>query len=347
MRRLVLTLLGALAPLALATSVAHAETVMLSGPGDFSGSESLVTFDDLSLSFGDPIPAVDGVTFDLDGMPATYFMDPSLREFDPQDMGAANNFLGLAPPYPDLTVHFPELMTRVGFQTRMNPTDEMHVLLMRDGEMVDELVAQSAALEQFFFYGYENTAGFDEMVIELVEDPNNPNGLLLFDNLMFESVNLDTGGGGMDMPMVACEGFLSPLPEALKAHPRHYAFWEHFIERLPVHILLARMVDGEGASLGDMDLPAAPVVRVHFSSAWGGDPVDVTADVVGSGSDAFEYDARRDAWHMMLRKRNMHRSGTYSVTVETPDEAMYSVDPTCTMSVTHHPWWHRFVHRHH
>ena len=56
MHRCLTTLLALLSPLALFVASAQAQTVMLAGPDDFSGSESLITFDDQGLVNGAVVP---------------------------------------------------------------------------------------------------------------------------------------------------------------------------------------------------------------------------------------------------------------------------------------------------
>ena len=145
---------------------------LLAGPGDFSGSETLLSFDDLGLSNGDDIPSVAGVEFTLSsGGAAKFIADGFPREFGPQDAGALNNFWGYATPYPDLEIRLPAVIHRVGFELRVNDLDDVVVTLLSSGSIVDEVTIPSRGSDQLYFYGFENPAGFDEVLLDVQATP--------------------------------------------------------------------------------------------------------------------------------------------------------------------------------
>ena len=84
----------------------------------------------------------------------------------------------------------------------------------------------------------------------------------------------------------------------------------------------------------DMDLTAPPVVQVLFDSGLGGDPVDVTDDVLPAGQSSegniFSFDLEDSEWHYNLKTKNYDAPGTYAITVVSGDESEFRVDPTCT-----------------
>ena len=346
MHRCLTTLLALLSPLALFVASAQAQTVMLAGPGDFSGSESLITFDDQGLVNGGVVPEIDGVTFELIqldvGAPAKYYVDTPPREFDPQGNGSVINFLGYSPPYPDLSVQFPDVMHRVAFAARTNPSDDVRVVLLLDGETVDEVVVPSRGSTQLYFYGFENEAGFDEVLVDAVDYSS---GALILDNLTFESLREEPDPTAP--MMLACDGFHSPWDRMLaKAKGRHLEFWKRVIERQPVRVLQARLLDAEGAAMSDAHLAAPPMVRVDLYSAGSDDPMNVTSAVLGRFPTTFTYDERGDTWRLVLPKRRMRALGTYVVSAQSGDEVEYAVGTTCTTSleVTR---GHRNRHNHH
>jgi len=334
MPRFLATLLGVLSPLALCAASAQAQTLMLAGPDDFSGAETLVTFDDLGLVNGDPVTEASGVTLQLDGVaPANYYADAFPREFDPQGIGVVTNFWGYAVPYPDLSMQLPGVMNRVAFAARVNASDEVRVVLMRDGGVVDEVVVPSRGSDQLYFYGVENPAGFDEVLVDVVDHVS---GAFTLDNVAFESLGGEPDPDPTGPMVLSCDGFHSPWEKMLEHSKGHHrGIWKHFVDRLPLQLLQARLFDPDGVSVGGADLVAPPMVHVDFFSARGGDSVDVTDAVFGNLPEVFSYNAREEMWHLLLPKKRMRGKGTYVVTAESGDGAEYTMDPTCTTWVSH------------
>lgn len=335
MRRTNRTLLGVLSSIVLLAAPAQAQTVSLRGPEDLSGAETVVTFDGLGLSNANVVEEVDGVAFELEKagrmLPARFLADDSAaREFDPQGRGALYNTFADWFPYSDLRIGLPDVMHRVAFMARVSIWDDLRVVLRRDGDVVDEVVVPSRGYNQYYFYGFENDAGFDEVLVDVVADVS---GVLRFDNLMFEAFEDEPEP---PLPVtLACDGFRSPWDRFLSStSASRNAFWRRVFARRPDHVLLARLRDADGVSLGADSLAAPPVVRVELQGASGGEPVDVTETVLGSAPDAFRYGVNRDTWRFFLPRRSMPGPGTYDVTIESGDAAEYVIDPTCTRSIT-------------
>jgi hypothetical protein len=164
---------------------------LLAAPGDFSGSETLLSFDDQGLINGDDVPSVAGAEFTLsNGAAAKFIVDGFPREFDPQGLGSVNNFWGYAVPYPDLTIRFPAVMHRLSFALRANDLDDVVLTLLSSGSIVDEVTIPSRGSDQLYFYGLENPAGFDEVLLDVRD---NASGAFILDNLSFESLGAPPG----------------------------------------------------------------------------------------------------------------------------------------------------------
>jgi hypothetical protein len=266
---------------------------LLAGSGEFSGSETLLTFDDLGLANGDDVPSVAGVDLTLmDGNAAKFMLDGFPREIGPEGAGSVNNFWGYAFPYPDLMIRFSGVTHRLGFELRANDQDDVAVAFLASGSIVDEVTIESRGSDQLYFYGFENQAGFDEVLVDVVE---NASGAFTLDNLRFESLGLPEEG----LPELFCMGFISPF-EALSQgtrHARYAGFWKHWLSWFPMTVLRAWLLDAEGRSVTDADLFPPPVVRVLFTPA---------------GQE--------------------EQLGTYLVSMESGDESVYRIDPTCSES---------------
>ena len=107
---------------------------LLAGSGAFSGSETLLTFDDLGLVNGDDVPSVAGVDLTLmDGNAAKFMLDVYPREVGPEGEGSVNNFWGYGFPYPDMTIRFSGVIHRLGFELRANDQDDIAVVGVGSG----------------------------------------------------------------------------------------------------------------------------------------------------------------------------------------------------------------------
>lgn len=327
----------------------NAQTTMLSGPGDFSGQETVVDFEELGLFFGVAVPVVDGVEFVLDnGSPAKFLTAPGEREFGPQGLGSINNFTFYPRPYSDLHVLLPESVGRVGFEMRVNTSDSVIVSLFSEGTLVDELPVPNLGNDKFHFYGFENAAGFDEVLI----DVEGAIETVSLDNLSFESV-------AESAEVLTCDGFAS-LRGVVARHWRNgdrselRRWWRAFRQiRRPWRskLLFAQLRDADDVTLGEADLGSAPRLRVHFDDGTGSEPVDVTDAVLGQASGAFV--STEADWWVAVARRNLRERGTYEITMESGDPSEYVIEPTCSRTVVkvRHPRWRRFRHswraRHH
>jgi hypothetical protein len=334
-----MTILTLVAVLLVGATRAQADpSLPLDGPGDFSGSEVLLDFDDLGLVNGNDVPSVAGVDLTLsDGAAAKFMLDAFPREFGPEGAGSVNNFWGYAVPYPDLAIRFSGAVHRLGFELRANDQDDVALTLLSSGSIVDEVTIASRGSDQLYFYGFENAAGFDQVLVDLVA---NASGAFTLDNLRFESLGVAEEGP----PKLFCVGFTSPW-EALLEHPRYggfASFWKHWLNRAPVKVLRAWLLDAEGLPVTDADLFAPPVARVLFTPAGKEEALDVTAQATWKDSFVF---ARRGYWRMVLQRRSMMRPGTYLISMESGDEAEYLIDPTCSKTSLTRAWKHHFWHR--
>lgn len=287
----------------------------LSGPEDFSGEEVQLTFDGIGLSNGSAIQSIDGVDFELDvGVPASYFDDLSPRETGPQGVGSLINFLRLVRPYPGLGIFLPGEMNRVSFELRLDPGDDVSVTLRSGGVDVDQVVMPSLGSDMFHFYGLENTAGFDEVWIDVIDRAS---GELRLDNLTFEPLAEDETSPS-PVPSLACVAF--EPPSRRHRDRRHHVFFRG---------LKAKLYDADGMVVGAADLAAPPVAKVLFTPAPEGDVEDVTADVVWRKGGLFT-STKRGSWMVFLKLWEMRAPGTYVTTMESGDGSEYVLDPTCS-----------------
>ena len=98
--------------------------------------------------------------------------------------------------------------------------------------------------------------------------------------------------------------------------------------------LKMELFDADGFALTDLDLAAAPVVEVMFTSIEGGDAVDVTDDLlsVGKASEGNQFVFEDGIWQFKLSSKGYSASGTYVVTAISGDELEYVIDPSCVTS---------------
>jgi hypothetical protein len=302
-------------------------SLLLADPGDFSGAETLVTFDDLGLSNGDDIPSVAGVEFMLSsGGAAKFIVDGFPREFGPQDVGSLNNFWDQAAPLPYLEIRLPAVAHRLSFELRASELNDVAVTLLASGSIVDEVTLASRGSDQLYFYGFENPAGFDEVLLDVRA---NASEAFILDNLRFESLGDPPAEGP---PLFSCVGFTSPL-EALLQDPQYAQFaqiFKYWLNLAPVKVLRARLLDEEELEVGAADLIAMPVPRVLFIPEADTQTLDVTSEVTWKDSFSF---TPRGYWRLSLNRQRMLSPGSYLVTMESGDESEYQIDPTCSRSI--------------
>jgi hypothetical protein len=291
-------------------------TTLLTGFGDFSGGETRFIFDDLGLVNGEDVASVGGVDFELTaGSPAKFFEDAFPRESGPAGAGSVDNFWGFASPYPDLDIFFPSPIHRVAFELRVNDADDVAVTLVSNGEPVEKLVVPSRGSDAFYFYGYENVDGFDEVRVDVVD---NASGAFSLDNLTFESLGTEEPPDGSDeLPRLACNGFETIPPSR---HGKHH--------HAPFRALLAQLTDAEGSVVTPADLSELPAVRVVFTPDGSDESVDVTDDVVWAQANRFA-PTRRESWIVWLLSWRMREPGLYMAMMESGDPSAYTIDPAC------------------
>lgn len=123
---------------------------------------------------------------------------------------------------------------------------------------------------------------------------------------------------------VSCTGFQSPMANGPVTVKKNRA--------LPMK---AELYDPDGYSMTATDITALPVVQVTFSSAAGGDPIDVTADALsaGEGSEGNQFEFNEDGiLQFNLKTKNYDAPGTYTITMVSGDAAEYIIYPTCSAS---------------
>ncbi len=124
---------------------------------------------------------------------------------------------------------------------------------------------------------------------------------------------------------MSCEGFAAPMdrfPVTVKGKGKR------------VFPLKMELFDADSFALTDVDLIAAPVVEVVFTSSTGGDPEDVTDDLlsVGKASEGNEFVFSDNVWQFKLSSKGYTASGTYLITAVSGDELEYVIDPSCVTS---------------
>jgi hypothetical protein len=293
----------------------------LAGFGDFSGNQTQIAFDNLGLFNGDDVASVEGVALSLStGDAAKYYEDFFARESGLGDVGSIANFWGFVRPYPDLSIALPGPMHRVGFEMRVNAADQVSVMLLSGGAMVDQVVVPSRGSDALYFYGFENAVPFDAVQVDVIDQAS---GAFTLDNLAFENL----GGpepppddpGEPEVPVLACDGFDS-FPPMRQGHSHHH---------LPLRALMAKLLDADGHPMTAQDMTAPPMLRVMYMPEAGGSAVDVTDAVTLSIPDFRYAGGRVKSWFVWMLPWEMRRDGTYLATMESGDPAAYTLDPTC------------------
>lgn len=122
-------------------------------------------------------------------------------------------------------------------------------------------------------------------------------------------------------PSFTCVGFEPPMANSPVTVKKNRA--------LP---LKAEIFDADGIVLTAMDLTTVPVVQVLYDAGAGGEPVDVTEDVLsaGHGSEGNQFAFTEEGyWQFNLKTKNYSAPGTYIVQLETGDESEYVLESTC------------------
>ncbi len=213
MRSIYQTALAALSALLVTAALlpnANAQYTVLTDLSSFSGTEGLIDFEGLGAQ-GDPVPAVDGVSFVLSPSliaPRFSNQDTGTRPFGPQGVGAIDPAASGAPfnPYDDLQIAFPDPVNRAGFVINANLANTIDVTALYDGAVVANIPLLTSATGGFTFLGFETDDPFDELLIEIGNAQGF--GFWRLDNLRYELSDPDTDGDGVidnddNCPLVA------------------------------------------------------------------------------------------------------------------------------------------------
>lgn len=125
-----------------------------------------------------------------------------------------------------------------------------------------------------------------------------------------------------EVPALTCQGFAAPMAN----HPV-------IAKKNRVFPLKMELFDEGDIAQTDVELAAAPVVTVTFSSGVGETGI-YTGDLlsVGHGSDGNQFDFTDDEiWQFNLKSKGL-APGTYEVTVDSGDIEEYVIDTSCVTS---------------
>ena len=126
-------------------------------------------------------------------------------------------------------------------------------------------------------------------------------------------------------PAHACVGFKKPLKKKVRV----------WVRRNRVLPLRAKLINSEGMELDDTNLQASPVVQIEFDSGIGGPSDDITDEALSAeiGMDGNQFVFRGRRWKFNLKVRDLTAPGTYTVSLESGNEAEYRVDPNCSIKL--------------
>ena len=119
---------------------------------------------------------------------------------------------------------------------------------------------------------------------------------------------------------LTCTGFESPLASGPVTVKKNRA--------LPFK---AQLTDPDGFLVDNSGIFAPPVIQVTYDD-YDGDATDVSDDVVsaGAGTDGNQFEFENGKWQLNLKVKDFTAPGTYTVTMESGNNAEYQIDPTCT-----------------
>lgn len=122
------------------------------------------------------------------------------------------------------------------------------------------------------------------------------------------------------VPILSCIGFQSPMDNGPVTVKKNRV--------LP----FKSIVEDENASpITDSDIVSPPVIQVLFDSGIA-PAIDVTDDALpaGEGTEGNQFEFSTDKWQFNLKTKNYTALGTYTVTMQSGDDAEYAIAPTCT-----------------
>ncbi|MFZ3136324.1 MAG: hypothetical protein WA126_02905 [Thermodesulfovibrionales bacterium] len=97
---------------------------------------------------------------------------------------------------------------------------------------------------------------------------------------------------------------------------------------------LKARLNNDGSYITNTDITAPPVVQVLYNSGVGGDPIDISDDVLSAGNgtvgNQFVF-TDEGKWQFNLQTKNYTALGTYSVSMETGNSSEYAITPTCSV----------------
>ena len=169
---------------------ANAGVMLLTNPNQFSGQETLLTFEGIQ-----PFQVVtswDGVGFQYVGQTGVGIQgafDPSpQREFGPQEKTILNQFMFGTQ---GIQITFASEINRAAFELRTFPNvgGELSIDLLDAGAKVVSFTIENRNTSDYLFYGFESSLPFDEVILRGPGD-----GRFGLDNLRFEPASVPEPG---------------------------------------------------------------------------------------------------------------------------------------------------------
>lgn len=126
-------------------------------------------------------------------------------------------------------------------------------------------------------------------------------------------------------PTYSCSGFRSPMDD-------HPVTIRKFNRALP---LKASLAAADGSAVVGASVVARPVVSVTYTAVGGIEAVDVTSETayVGLGEAGAAFVFEDGEWRYNLKGQQISAPGTYMVTMTSPDQNEYVIDPACVTSI--------------
>lgn len=169
---------------------AEASFILLTNPGQFSGRESLLTFEGIQPFQN--VTTYHGVGFQQVGAPPGTGLegafDPSPpREFGPPEGTIIQTLLGALPTTRaarDAQITFPGPINRLAFELETVTPGDILISLFSSGVQVELFAIPARGPGAYFFYGFETTELFDQAVLR---GPGDSDRRIVMDNLRFEA----------------------------------------------------------------------------------------------------------------------------------------------------------------
>lgn len=221
------------------------------GPGAFSGNETVIDFE--SIAQNEQITtqfAALGVTFSGDLFGDTFTAD--LFENTDPGLVVACNFIdnSCGPPVGcsgSWTVDFSSPVTRLGFDTITNSTDNTTLTIFRSNVQIGSITFDTMVPDSFV--GVEDIDGIDRVIVDAV---GNGNGAICVNNFRFEG-----GGSSLDIKPGSCPNSFNRnshgvLPTALVGT-------ETFdVTQVDLGSVLLSRADGVGGAVAPNEGPPGP-----------------------------------------------------------------------------------------